>query len=105
MCPLVHPKLVELEHKSSLVKNLAPWSSSTTGVGNLSFDVLSFKRSVVDAEVPRHVRLLDEQHRRQEWGGAGADDVLPHHGSTREIKLIILKLRVSVGMDNHRRCA
>jgi hypothetical protein len=42
----VHLHLVVARPQSSLVKYMAPWSSSssssTTGIGNLSFDVLSF---------------------------------------------------------------
>ena len=58
---------------------------------------------VVDAEAPRPIRLLDEEHGCRERRSTGADDALLQHGGALPLELVLLQLRVPVRPHCHRR--
>jgi hypothetical protein len=95
--------------RSSLVKNRALWSSynnsSTTNIGNLSFDSLHVQFTIVDAEAPGSITLLDQQDRGWKCGSAFPDDALAQHVVTLSFDLVLQLLQVAVWSNRYWRCA
>jgi len=71
-------------------------------------DVLDRERvecPVVDAEPPRAVLLLDEEHRGRKGGVAAPYVALPDHGSALPLQFVLVSRRVPVRPNCHRQRA